>query len=89
MLASTKLDVVDAVALGEASGVLELRVGEVDADGRGRSVDQARRKGVGARAGTQIEHAVARPQVGEVEVIPTPANEASAAYGKGASSDSG
>ncbi len=70
MLASTKRTLLDSAALAEPDRVRDLRVGEVDADDASRRADTragAERVGAGARA--EIEHAVAGPQLGEVEVV--------------------
>ena len=51
-------------------GVVDLLVGEVDADDTARPTDErAGAERVGPRARSEIEHTVARPQVGEVEVV--------------------
>ena len=70
MLASTKLDVREAVAVAQPRGLRELLGREVDADDAAGRADLDRRaERVGARAGPEVEHRLARSERREVEVV--------------------
>ena len=70
MLASTKRTFSIPLPLAQARCVRDLCVGEVDPDHPPRRADaDAGAERVHPRARAEVEHAVARPQVGEVEVV--------------------
>ena len=75
-------DLREPVTLAQPRRLVELLVGDVHPDDVTRLADQQRRaEDVGTRSRAEVEHRFAGLERGEIEVMPTPAKDASASAG--------